>query len=284
MYTKYIKKLLTSLFFISVSLIILNTDSIAKPDKRPLFEEIDKNNDGLISKEDIKKYTKSNFEKSDGNGDGLITADEMMENFLSKSDKRRNHFRKRFQKEDLNDDGEISQDEMIKYLRKRENKNSRISLRAILRNMNNLDSNGDNMISKEEMADQTRKNFEDIDVNGDDSLSRLEMINSHHMKLQKRINAAKKKFANADGNGDGALSEREMIEMLDKEARNRTEIRIKRSIEYMDNNQDGTISFKETELARNGSIRVNIFNRLDNNNDGLISKSEYNSDRKLPKL
>ena len=106
--------------------------------------------------------------------------------------------------------------------------------------------------------------FSKIDLDNDNLISKTEL-----MKHRKR------EFSFTDTNHDGALSSEELI------AAGTTKIsfRAKRMIQILDENSNGVLEFDElNSVVSNGF--GNIFESLDLNNDGHLSKKEFSKLKK----
>ncbi len=103
------------------------------------FEELDIDNDGMITAEDIEVHHEERFNNIDLNGDGLISEEEWTSNLDDQiSERRKSHISRMFDKIDVNDDGMISSDEMPA---------KRMDFDRMLKK---LDRDGDGAISEDE--------------------------------------------------------------------------------------------------------------------------------------
>lgn len=106
--------------------------------------------------------------------------------------------------------------------------------------------------------------FSKIDLNNNNLISKTELMNHR-----------KREFSFADTNHDGALSSEELI------AARTTKIsfRAKRMIQILDENSNGVVEFDELNSVASGRFG-NIFEKLDSNNDGHLSKKEFSKFKK----
>ena len=123
---------------------------------------------------------------------------------------------------------------------------------------------GSNSIS---YADQLKPfdgiQFSKIDLNNDNLISKTELMNHR-----------KREFSFADTNHDGALSIEELI------ARNtKVSFRAKRMMQILDQNSNGVLEFDELNSVVSNRFG-NIFESLDLNNDGHLSKKEFSKLKK----
>ncbi|MXZ49366.1 MAG: hypothetical protein F4073_05235 [Rhodobacteraceae bacterium] len=103
------------------------------------FNELDTDNDGMITAEDIQVYHEERFKNIDLNGDGLISEEEWLSNLDDQiSERRKSRISRMFDKIDNNDDGMISSDEMPA---------KRMDFDRMLKK---LDRDGDGAISEDE--------------------------------------------------------------------------------------------------------------------------------------
>lgn len=145
--------------------VAINTDFLGDPDK--VFDAIDKNSDGSISKKELSRYLQSSgfsydsikelFVALDKNGDGVITRDEMKLAFSNKAEieDNKNGIASKdilafsdmlFDSIDVNGDGEISNDELRAHL-----EGIGYSNRSIRNLFTAMDKNADGVISRDEM-------------------------------------------------------------------------------------------------------------------------------------
>ena len=106
--------------------------------------------------------------------------------------------------------------------------------------------------------------FSKIDFNNDNLISKTELMNHR-----------KREFSFADTNHDGALSTEELIA-----ARNtKVSFRAKRMMQRLDQNLNGVLEFDELNSVVSNRFG-NIFESLDLNNDGHLSKKEFSKLKK----
>ncbi len=111
------------------------------------FAELDIDNDGMITAEDIEVYHKERFNNIDLNGDGLISEEEWTSNLDDQiSERRKSRISRMFDKIDDNDDGMISADEMPA---------KRMDFDRMLKK---LDRDGDGAISEDEFNEARSMN------------------------------------------------------------------------------------------------------------------------------
>ena len=105
--------------------------------------------------------------------------------------------------------------------------------------------------------------FSKIDFNNDNLISKTELMNHRE-----------REFSFADTNHDGALSIEELI------ARNtKVSFRAKRMMQILDQNLNGFLEFDELNSVVSNRFG-NIFESLDLNNDGHLSKKEFSKLKK----
>ena len=101
--------------------------------------------------------------------------------------------------------------------------------------------------------------FSKIDFNNDNLISKTELMNHRE-----------REFSFADTNHDGALSIEELIT-----ARTiKVSFRAKRMMQILDQNSNGVLEFDELNSVVSNRFG-NIFESLDLNNDGHLSKKEF---------
>lgn len=117
-----------------------------KPGPMFNFEQIDANNDGQITPEEITAHTAARFAEADTNGDGTLSSDELVARMQAQQAERMaSRVDRMIDRRDANDDGVLSPEEM--------------NARGTDRMFDRLDANDDGMISKAEM-DTAREKFE----------------------------------------------------------------------------------------------------------------------------
>lgn len=101
-----------------------------------------------------------------------------------------------------------------------------------------LDTNGDGQVTKEEIAAAATARFSEVDTNGDGNISAEELAAASERAKEERIT---KMIEKRDTNGDGVLSQAEMQPDTD---------RTDRMFERLDANDDGVISAEEFEQMK----------------------------------
>ncbi|WP_084437105.1 EF-hand domain-containing protein [Pseudodonghicola xiamenensis] len=108
-----------------------------------------------------------------------------------------------------------------------------------------------------------RMSFEELDTNGDGQISKEEM----QARVQGRFNAL-----DADGNGTISLEE------MQAQARQRADERAAWMFKQMDENGDGALSADEMKGPRRSDGMMNrMFSRMDQDQSGTISKEEFDN-------
>ena len=106
--------------------------------------------------------------------------------------------------------------------------------------------------------------FSKIDLDNDNLISKTELMNHR-----------KKEFSFTDTNHDGALS----IEELITARTTKVSFRAKRMMQILDQNSNGVLEFDELNSVVSNRFG-NIFESLDLNNDGHLSKKEFSKLKK----
>ena len=101
--------------------------------------------------------------------------------------------------------------------------------------------------------------FEDLDINNDRKVSKEEIRERREIAVQ-----------SMDLNGDEKLSAGELMQQHTKLA----EVSVKRMIKKLDSNGDGSLSFAELENSQRVGAFRKLFDRLDKDDDGYISRDE----------
>ena len=76
-----------------------------------MFNQVDTNRDGAISKSEFNAYQSKQFKRMDANGDGKISHDEMDAGHKKRPNNAATHLDKRFQAADANNDGGLDREE-----------------------------------------------------------------------------------------------------------------------------------------------------------------------------
>jgi len=158
-------------------------------------------------------------------------------------------------------------------------------------NIKDIDVNGDQQISQTEFLTGANARFDAADTNGDNFLDTEERRIAKEKRREKR---AKRAFDKVDANNDGAITEAELDAMRAKRKAKRQE--------RLDTNNDGQVSQGERDVAKadrrakkdgkkarinpdtnddgfisrdeHQTMALNMFERLDANNDGVLTKGE----------
>ena len=103
-----------------------------------------------------------------------------------------------------------------------------------------LDTNGDGLVTADELEALSAARFTEMDTNGDGVISAEEMLASMQEKAQKRMSkGVERMIEKLDEDGDGALSADEMPQ------RDNT-----RMIGHLDEDDDGAVSAEEYEAGK----------------------------------
>ena len=101
--------------------------------------------------------------------------------------------------------------------------------------------------------------FEDLDINNDGKVSKEEIRERREIAVQ-----------SMDLNGDQKLNADELMQQYTK----RAQLSVNRMIKKLDSNGDGSLSFAELENGQRVGTLRKLFDRLDKDDDGYISKEE----------
>ena len=101
--------------------------------------------------------------------------------------------------------------------------------------------------------------FEEFDIDKDGKVSKEEIRERREIAVQ-----------SMDLNGDKKLSADELMQQHTK----RAQLSVNRMIKKLDSNGDGSLSFAELENGQRVGTLRKLFDRLDKDDDGYISKEE----------
>ena len=102
--------------------------------------------------------------------------------------------------------------------------------------------------------------FEELDTNGDGKLMKEEI--EGHMQAR---------FQGADTDGDGALSRDELLARVKERQAKRAGKYVDRMLERHDTDGDGALTMAEMQARKGGKM----FERMDANQDGAVTKEEF---------
>ena len=108
-----------------------------------------------------------------------------------------------------------------------------------------------------------RPDFSQLDANGDGQITQAEV---------KAFGAAE--FAKADADGDGSLTLEELTARAKTDRVRKMDKRAKRELKRLDSDGNGTIELAEMEEKQGG---MRMFDRMDENEDGVISQEEFDA-------
>ena len=108
--------------------------------------------------------------------------------------------------------------------------------------------------------------FEELDLNSDGQISTDELA------AQGKI-----RFDKMDENKDGKLSQDELTAGMSEKANKRMEKRQGKMFSKMDENDDGFLTLEEMSDGRADKMQERMMKRFDDNDDGSISKEEYDA-------
>lgn len=283
---------------------------------KEIFRQIDLDNDGYITKEEMRESSKrfsdeeveSFFALGDVNEDGIIDLDEFIGVLNPSASSIINKLRLRYQninevkmafsQIDGNGDGLISKDEMLqeKIFNSQEvnslfelsdsNKDGEIDIEEFIGAIYPVVSKAILKLTKDvKNVEEARWLFKKLDKDGDGLISQEEMRKYGARMTSKEIEAL---FAIGDINNDGEIDLNEFINVLcpsastliariSKEFKNMENVQ--EIFREMDLNSDGKISKSEMEeCCRFNEQEINaIFELGDSDNDGEIDLKEFTS-------
>lgn len=239
--------LLLIIFAFSVS-----TDSVyAKEKMNKKCKDMDRNEDGVVTREEWRVSIDRSFDNHDWNGDGVLSGNEVEAGALCGEYDDGGRRSDPFGAFDRNNDGVISRSEWTgtveEFNRLDDDQNGVLSLeefheRAGSDRFRELDHNNDGVISRDEWHN-TIRSFEELDRNRDGTLNRDEFYN------REQVRAAV--FYELDVNNDGMISRSEW--RSDAETFNR-----------LDTNRDSLLSENEfySRQSETGILIEQIFQEI----------------------
>ncbi|QHS59769.1 EF-hand domain-containing protein [Chitinophaga agri] len=256
-----------------------------KPKHEGLFQKLDTDGDGKISKAEADKMEKGKlkekFGEIDTNSDSFIDKEE-----LKAYRKKNGHSQHRqhtawFQQLDTDKDGKISKTEAAKQDTGRFQLKDKFAL---------IDADKDAYLTKEELMAYGRKNgrghhpggqrgdfFKKSDTDGDGKISKAEAD-----KMDKGRFNLKEKFTAIDTNNDSYLTKEELMAFGKKNGHGpRPGVKHEGPFQKLDTDKDGKISKAEADKQESGRFNLKEkFSAIDANGDAYITKDEMTAYRK----
>jgi Ca2+-binding EF-hand superfamily protein len=115
-----------------------------------MWQEMDTNKDGAVSKKEFDAFHSARFKELDANKDGKVTQEEMDAVHKKMAEKCKPRYEDRFKEVDVNGDGLLSKDE------------AEIGMPMLFAHFDKFDTNKDGKISKEELAASMKKMHENM--------------------------------------------------------------------------------------------------------------------------
>lgn len=208
------------------------------------YQDMDRNNDGSITREEWQAY----FYNHDWNDDGVLSGDELRrgasryQGTSASSDQ--------FRRMDRNNSGAISRSEWTgttqDFNRLDQDRNGHLSVEEFYQSpgpdqFSELDYNNDRVITYEEWSPNSRRSFEALDLNRDGRLSRDEFYNQQQYPISA--------FRELDQNSDGMISRREWRSTSD-------------DFNRLDTNGDNLLSENEFNTPQSNHIAVQILQEI----------------------
>lgn len=237
----------------------LNAEELGVPQE--VFTIIDRNGDGQADRIELcfsypevklSHEITSLINNNDSDGDGVLSAEE-----LQVPDEAFAHI-------DSNSDGQADANEVCDCYRK-----ARVN-HAAAQLINNEDTDGDRLLSAEEIRAPLEEDFARVDANGDGQVCRTEFITAYrHVYLRQE---ATKVIENNDTDGDGVLSAEELgvpeevFEALDTNGDGQAD-----KTEFIDNYREAYLEHLSTRLIENN----------DADGDGVLSRDELGASQNI---
>lgn len=262
-----------------------STNPQAKPKHEGLFQKLDTDGDGKISKAEADKQEKGKlkekFSEIDTNSDSYLDKEELKAYWKKNGHEQHRPRTAWFQKLDADKDGKISKAEADKQ------DTGRFQLKD---KFAQIDTNKDAYLTKEELmafgkehghghhpGGQRGDFFKKLDTDGDGKISKAEAD-----KLDKGRFNLKEKFAEIDTNKDAYLSKEELMAFGKKDGHGpRPGVKHEGPFEKLDTDKDGKISKAEVDKQEGGRFNLKEkFTTIDANGDSYITKDEMIAYRK----
>jgi len=240
---------LKTLFISTLAASTVAAVAFAGPHRGKMFEQLDTNKDGQVTKAEMQTAAEKHITAADKNGDRAASPDELRARAQAE---RQAHRANRFSKKDQNGDGALTKDEL-----------PQMPPQAFQR----LDSDGNGAITQAEFkavkgkhhgkrnAHDPKKRFDRLDKNSDGKLSREEAA-----KMPQR------RFEQLDKNSDGTLT---LAELTAGKGKGKFRKGHGKHMRGADTNQDGNIDVNEAR-----AMAGKRFDRLDKNHNGVLDKEE----------
>jgi Ca2+-binding EF-hand superfamily protein len=226
----------------------------------------DANGDGVLTKDEAPERLRERFDEADANGDGKLDAEELkrvVAEFVKQTnpglaemleqvkavdtdgngklslDESLQSTKQRFAKVDANSNGELEEPELKPVLAALVKQFPALG-KIIRRELTATDTNGDHMLSMEEVTAKQKKDFTRADANGDEQLDSEELTRALVRLFKPGASIPPEimeRFKAADANGDGKLSEEEAPD------------RLKQNFDRFDANGDGAVDLEELSLV-----------------------------------
>jgi len=154
--------------------ITINVTAVAETKNERLLKAFDVNQDGSMTKPEVKQVLTERFKANDSDGDGFLNFNEIVAAYEQAKQKRAE---KRFKKIDQNGDGTVTLDEFLATIKKY----SAYKQKIIQYRFTKKDKNSDELVSFTEFTEPLPF-FDHFDANKDDVISLEEITHKHHKK------------------------------------------------------------------------------------------------------